>query len=149
MKSIFNKADNNELIERVKKLSPETQALWGKMNVSQMLAHVHEPLLLMKGDTEVKFTLIGALLGKYLKKKFLRERGFGKNLATHAKFKMVDEKEFKTEQGKLIEQLNFLLEKGPSVITKNKHPFFGHMPAEEWDDMMYLHMNHHFTQFGI
>ena len=149
MKSIFNQADNNELIERVKRLTPETQPLWGKMNVGQMLAHVHEPLLVMTGDKKLGFTPLGFLMGKRLKKKFLHERGFGKNLLTHTDFKMVDKKQFEAEQTKLINLLKELLEKGPSVITKNKHPFFGNMSHQEWDDMMYIHMNHHFTQFGV
>jgi hypothetical protein len=62
---------------------------------------------------------------------------------------MVDKKQFEAEQTKLINLLKELLEKGPSVITKNKHPFFGNMSQQEWDDMMYIHMNHHFTQFGV
>jgi len=69
MQSIFNKANNLVLIEMVKKLSPETQALWGKMSISQMLAHVYQPLLVMKGDKKIKFTLLGILVGKRLKKK--------------------------------------------------------------------------------
>ncbi len=149
MNSVFNPIDNKALIERAKKLRPETQPLWGKMNVSQMLSHVHEPLLVMKGEKKIKFTILGFLLGKSLKKKFLRERGFGKNLLTHAQFKVVDEKQFQVEQERLIKTLNYLLEKGPSVVTKDKHPFFGHMTCEEWADMMYLHTNHHLNQFGI
>ena len=106
MKSIFNKADNGELIERVKKLSSETQPLWGKMDVSQMLAHIHEPLMVMTGDKKLSFTLMGVLLGRYLRKKYLRERGFGKNLPTHEQFKVVDKKQFKAEQNKLIALLD-------------------------------------------
>ena len=149
MKSIFNKAENSEIIERVNKLSSETQPVWGKMDVSQMLAHIHEPLLVMTGDKKLSFTLMGILMGGYLKKKFLRERGFGKNLPTHSEFKMVDKKQFKAEQSKVIALLNLLHEKGPSVVTKNKHPFFGKMTQDEWSDMMYIHMNHHLNQFGV
>ncbi|MHA6250257.1 hypothetical protein ACXYMU_20145 [Pontibacter sp. CAU 1760] len=39
MKSVFNPADTATLISRINKLTPETQRLWGKMTVSQMLAH--------------------------------------------------------------------------------------------------------------
>ena len=149
MNSIFDQKDNSQLIDRLKKLTPQTQGLWGKMNVSQMIAHVHEPLLVMKGDKTIKFTLLGMFFGKYLKNKFIKDRGFGKNLLTHAKFKVVDEKQFQKEQEKLIETLLLFQLKGPSIITKNKHPFFGNMTHEEWADMMYLHTNHHLNQFGV
>ncbi|WP_235527387.1 hypothetical protein [Pedobacter sp. Leaf41] len=39
MKNIFQPAVNKEVIEIINKLSPNTSQLWGKMNVSQMLAH--------------------------------------------------------------------------------------------------------------
>ena len=149
MKSIFNKNDNAELIERIKKLNSETQGLWGKMNVGQMLKHVRVPLQLMNGSKQIKFTLLGFFFGKTLMKKYFKDRGFGKNLPTHTEFRVVDKKEFESEQKELIHILQQFLEKGPSSVTKNKHPFFGHMSAEQWDDMMYLHLNHHLQQFGV
>lgn len=149
MNSIFDPTDNQELVTRAKKLNAESKALWGKMNVSQMLSHVNEPLMVMTGEKKIKFTLLGILLGNYLKKKYLRDRGFGKNLPTHEQFKVVDEKQFQAELEKFIETLSYLQQKGVSVITKNKHPFFGNMSPEEWGDMMYIHTNHHFKQFGV
>ncbi|HRH63138.1 MAG TPA: DUF1569 domain-containing protein [Bacteroidia bacterium] len=149
MKSIFNKADNEALISRINKLTAESQPLWGKMDVSQMLAHITTPLLVMKGEVKINFTLLGMLFGKSLKKKYLRDRGFGKNLPTHTKFKVVDSKQFAAEQKKFIELLQELLTKGTAIITKNKHPFFGNMSIQEWEDMMYLHVEHHLKQFGV
>lgn len=138
-----------ELIARMDKLTPETTALWGKMHAAQMLSHVHEPLMILKGEKQLKFTLLGMLFGKYLKKKYLRDRGFGKNLPTHEQFKISDSRQFADEKAKLTKTLQEILNQGPSIVTKEKHPFFGVMTPEEWDDMMYLHLNHHFTQFGI
>ena len=39
MKNIFEKDTTEEVISRIEKLSPESQRLWGRMSVSQMLAH--------------------------------------------------------------------------------------------------------------
>ena len=39
MKNIFQASVASEVIERINKLNPATPQLWGKMNVSQMLAH--------------------------------------------------------------------------------------------------------------
>ena len=138
-----------ELIARMDKLTPETTPQWGKMHPAQMLSHVREPLMIMKGEKQLKFTFLGMVFGKYLKKKYLRERGFGKNLPTHEQFRISDPRQFADEKVKLTKTLQEILSKGPAVVTKEKHPFFGVMTVEEWDDMMYLHLNHHFTQFGI
>lgn len=39
MKSVFNAADNKELIDRIEKLHSDSLPVWGKMNVAQMLGH--------------------------------------------------------------------------------------------------------------
>src|SRR4051812_5222366 len=39
MKNIFEASVSNEIIDRINRLTPTTKAQWGKMNVSQMLAH--------------------------------------------------------------------------------------------------------------
>lgn len=149
MNSIFNPADNNVLIDRFKKLSPESQPLWGTMDVSQMLSHVNEPLLVLKGDKVIKFTFLGMLFGGYLKKKYLKERGFGKNLPTHTQFKVTDKKQFESELEKLTKTILLIQEKGAAIITKHKHPFFGKMTPDEWGNMMYIHTDHHLKQFGV
>ena len=44
MSSIFNKTDNDLLLSRIKNLSTETKAVWGKMNAAQMLSHCQAPM---------------------------------------------------------------------------------------------------------
>ena len=39
MKNVFDKNDTHEFVNRIQNLTPETKSLWGKMSVSQMLAH--------------------------------------------------------------------------------------------------------------
>ena len=39
MKNIFKTEETQELINRINQLTPQTQGNWGKMTVSQMLAH--------------------------------------------------------------------------------------------------------------
>ena len=44
VKNLFDAAVKNDVIGRINKLTPQTQRLWGKMDVSQMLAHVQMPM---------------------------------------------------------------------------------------------------------
>jgi hypothetical protein len=39
MKDIFDQTVTTELIDRINKLTPDTQPRWGKMTSAQMLAH--------------------------------------------------------------------------------------------------------------
>ena len=44
IKNLFDPSVKQEIIDRINKLTPQTQRQWGKMNVSQMLAHVQLPI---------------------------------------------------------------------------------------------------------
>ena len=39
MKNIFDPTVTDEIITRINQLKPDSQPLWGKMSVAQMLAH--------------------------------------------------------------------------------------------------------------
>jgi hypothetical protein len=40
MQNVFDAKEAQQYIDRINQLTPETQRKWGKMSVSQMLAHL-------------------------------------------------------------------------------------------------------------
>ena len=44
VKNLFDPLVKQEIIERINKLTPQSQHLWGKMEVAQMLAHLQVPI---------------------------------------------------------------------------------------------------------
>ncbi|MCA6421807.1 MAG: DUF1569 domain-containing protein [Flavobacterium sp.] len=148
MSTIFNSSDNDFIISRINQLTPESKAHWGKMNVSQMIVHCQQPLLVSEGKLGVKRSLIGIVIGNLMKKKFLNKK-FGKNLPTDKKFIITYNPEFEKEKQLLINQIQSFEKKGNSVIKNFKHPFFGSMTAEEWGIISYKHLDHHLKQFGV
>src|SRR5579864_8592473 len=66
----------SDVISRMAQLSPDAKAQWGKMNVSQMLAHCQAPLLVALGEKQMKSNLTGKLFGGMIKKKMLRDAPF-------------------------------------------------------------------------
>ena len=131
MKSLFNKTENQEIINRIAALTPSSQARWGKMNVSQMLTHCAQPLHVAFGDLKLKRSFIAKLLGSYYKKKLTRdEQPFTRNLPTDGAFVVVESKEFEAEKHKLILLVQKFTQLGPQGITKNTHPFFGKMTPQ-------------------
>ncbi len=150
MKSLFNKTDNQDIINRINQLTPASQAKWGKMNVSQMLAHCQEPLRVAFGELKLKRGLISILLGSYFKKKMTEnDTPFTRNLPTDKAFIMVDKKDFELEKNKLIELLKRFEHTEPESITENTHPFFGKMTPDEWNIIQWKHFDHHLNQFGV
>ncbi len=149
MKSMFNTSDSSELIERVKRLSPDAKARWGKMEVAQMLAHAQRPLMSAYGELKAKRGLMGILFGRIAKKKLTGDQPFQKNLPTDKHFVVSDQRNFEEERQKLIASVQHFIQVGPEGITKDSHPFFGPMTSEEWDRLMWNHLDHHLRQFGV
>jgi hypothetical protein len=150
MKSLFNAIDNNEIIGRIEKLSPSSRAIWGKMSVSQALQHCQQPLKVAFGELKLKRSLLGVLFGKtYRKKLTADDQPFPRHSPTDKKFIVKDEPDFDLAKTKLILLVRKFAEKGPEGISKNVHPFFGHMTVHEWNKLMYKHLDHHLRQFGV
>jgi len=148
MKDIFNPADNAEFIARIGKLTPSSQALWGKMNVSQMLAHCQLIVKVALGELQLKRGLMGILFGRMAKKKLINERPFEPNLPTFTEARITGEKEFESEKEALKGLIKRFVE-GPDVLIKTPHPFFGPLTTDEWSILQTKHLDHHLRQFGV
>jgi hypothetical protein len=129
VKNLFDAAVKQEIINRINKLTPGTKALWGKMNVGQMLAHLQMPIGAADGSHKVKRTLIGRLLGPMVKPILYNDKPFKRSLPTDPSFVMINnEKDFEKEKQKLLEMVGHFTEKN---IVNEIHPFFGKMSKEQ------------------
>lgn len=149
MKNLSSTKEADELIERINKLSPDTKPLWGKMTVSQMLAHSQSPLNMAVGDKKYKRGLMGFLFGKIAKKQMVSEKPFKQNLPTDKNFKVSDTREFYSEKNKLIDLIKRFIKTDRETLAKTPHGFFGKLTADEWDLLQYKHLDHHLHQFGV
>ena len=115
MKNIFNKADGNEILARIEKLTPESKALWGTMNVSQMLAHCAHAAQLPTGELVAKrvgFPI--SVLGCLLKPSILKAPTFRKNSPTAPEIKIVDQRDFEKEKLNCVTNIKKLVDNGES-----------------------------------
>ena len=64
MKDLFNKEDNQKIIERIKKINSDSKAHWGKMDAAGMLFHLQEPIRVSLGELKLKRAFLGRLFGK-------------------------------------------------------------------------------------
>ncbi|UFH34025.1 DUF1569 domain-containing protein [Flavobacterium acetivorans] len=148
MKSIYNKDHNLELIERINRLSPESQAQWGKMNAAQMLSHCQGPIDVAFGNLKLKPNFLIGLLGKMFKNKILNAAEFKKNSPTAPEFIRKEAIDFEQSKKELIQKVMLFSELGEKAIKSSKHLFFGEMSFEDWDRLQYMHLDHHLKQFG-
>ncbi|MCU0396810.1 MAG: DUF1569 domain-containing protein [Cyclobacteriaceae bacterium] len=149
MKNLFNSADAHELIERINKLTPQSQRLWGKMDVAQIFAHCSILLRVARGLDKPKRRFIGLLLGPLVKNTFFGEKPHPKNSPTDKTFIVSDQKHFDSEKANLIEHIRAFSEGGPAACTTHPNPFFGKLTPDEWALGQYKHIDHHLKQFGV
>ena len=149
MENLFQSAVAEKISERMEKLQPETKPLWGKMNVSQMLAHCKVPLEVSLGQKQLKQTLLGILFGKMVKKQMLKPEPMKKNLPTVPDFVVKYSPDFYLEKQQLEVLIRKFVATNPDEIVARPHPFFGKMTKEQLGLFVYKHADHHLRQFGV
>lgn len=148
MKTIFDSSTRDELSARVNALSENSQALWGKMNVYQMLQHCSKGDDMMLGKLVVKPVYPARLFGRLILKAVLKnDEPLRRNSPTATELIAAggsgDLALFKLAY---METLN---EYGHFDTPVFNHPFFGKMTKEQVGQFVYKHHDHHLRQFGV
>lgn len=149
MNNLFNPSDVSGILQRIEKLAPGSQRLWGKMNVAQMLAHCNVSMETAMGMNFIKRVFIGRIIGPIMKPKVLGEKPFGKNSPTDKTYIFTGDHNFEEEKLKTIASVKKFFEGGPSRCTTHPHPFFGKFTPEQWAVFQWKHLDHHLRQFGV
>ena len=149
MNYLFDEKESSNIISRINQLSSDSKPLWGKMNVSQMLAHCQAPILVSIGEMKLRRNIFGMLFGKMAKKVVVGDKPYKRSLPTTPMFVVKDERNFEAEKEKLIQLVSRFSSGGPNGITKEPHPFFGAMSVAEWNKSQWKHLDHHLQQFGV
>lgn len=147
MISIFDPSDNAQFIHRIQNLQADTPAIWGKMSVDQMCEHCIAAINVAFGKQDLTISFPMRLLGRLLKNKAFNS-DFGKNSPTAKEFRITSHSDFEKSRDQLIACVQEFA-KGTSVITVMQHPFWGKMSYEDWDKLMWRHLDHHLRQFGV
>ncbi|MFK7000239.1 DUF1569 domain-containing protein [Flavobacterium oreochromis] len=147
MKNIFIPSDNEELICRIEKLTPESEALWGNMSVDQMMKHCIAPIDVATGDLVLKIPFIMQLFGRIIKKKVLNNE-FKHNSPTAPQFIFKEKYDFEKTKSELIKKTR-KFQDGIQIIKLNTHPFWGKLSNQDWNKLQWNHLDHHLRQFGV
>lgn len=153
MKTLFDQAVREELLQRIQLLNENSKANWGKMNVFQMVKHcnIWNEWVLGRGfftDYEYRQDLLGKIFGKWaLRSNTKDEQVIGKNMPAGKMFLTKDTNgDLETEKALW---LRFIGEyehfSNPNFI----HDFFGKMSDEQIGMFAYKHFDHHLRQFGV
>jgi hypothetical protein len=147
IKNLFDPVVKREIIDRIDKLTPQTQRQWGKMTVAQMLCHVQKPIGIALGTHQPKGSFLLRLIGPLFKSKLWDEKPYKQNLPTDPTFVMTGkEKDFQKEKALLLNMINNFSREN---MAGDQHPVFGKLTKDNWSKATWKHLDHHLRQFGV
>lgn len=150
MEAILDEFVLKNIKKRVVKVAPDFLPSWGKMNAAQMFGHLNKSIEFLFTDKKVKRMFIGRIIGKLILKKALKSNDpLTKNSPTAPNFIVTTSVDFESEKLlflKKLDQLNGLKEKD---LEGKVHPFFGKMTGNQWNVLIYKHVDHHLKQFNV
>lgn len=137
------------LLDRARKLSPELNPGWGKMNPTEMLLHCNiSNQRILEWDKRVRPATLKQKMIKFFSLKVLPN--FPKNVKTAPQFETkgkIDKVRFEEEKEKYLYLLNQF--KSLDKPLTAPHPFFGPLNTKEWGIVVWKHLDHHLRQFGL
>ena len=148
--NIFSKEVSDQVIARIQKLDVNTKAHWGKMSVSQMLAHcnVSYEMIYQNKHTKPNF-FMGIILKTLIRKIVTGSKPYKQNSQTAPAFIIKDNKDFEIEKKRLINYINKTQQQGENSFDNKVSHSFGKLSKNEWNTMFYKHLDHHLSQFGV
>jgi hypothetical protein len=150
MKNVFTSETNNELIARIEKLTPSTPQLWGKMNVSQMLAHCNVSYEMAFEDLhKAPNAFLKWMLKLFVKETVVGDKPYKKDGQTAPAFLIKDERNFEKEKARLIAYIQKTEALGEEYFDNRESLSFGKLSVAQWNTMFYKHLDHHLSQFGV
>jgi hypothetical protein len=147
---IFNPESTAILHARIDQLRPDTQALWGKMTVDQMLAHCcvpYEQALGLRSDGPNAF--MKWMLRLFFKQGMVNEVPYKKSLPTAPAFVIANRRQFDKEKEKLKDLVARFAAPGRDHYEGKEQISLGKLSATEWNNLTYKHLDHHLRQFGV
>lgn len=149
MQNIFEQQGAKKLVERINALSENSKAEWGKMDVSQMLAHCN--VAFDMAYTE-KYPKAGGfkkfMLKLFVKNAVVGPKPYPKNGRTAPEFVIEGSRNFQDEKTKIIDYINKTNNLGTAHFEGKENINFGALSSSEWNTMFSKHLDHHLKQFG-
>ena len=147
--NIFTPPVSEKVIERINHLTPDAVPGWGKMNVSQMLAHVNVAYEFVYDNKHSKPNFfMKFFLKTFVKKVVTGQAPYKHNSQTAPQFIIKGSRDFEQEKNRLIKYIIDTQKLGEEHFDNKESLALGVLNKNEWNNMFYKHVDHHLQQFG-
>lgn len=148
VKSLFDKAAYDAIMQRLNNLQADSPRKWGKMTAAQMLTHCKEAYKVPLTSKKLQRHPL-SLIGWMFRSLLYNDRPYRQSLPTAPNFIVKDERNFDKEKAEMLSIVKAFHEKGEAGIGDKVHPMFGKLTASQWGRSMWKHLDHHLRQFGV
>jgi hypothetical protein len=151
LKSLARERERDEILRRLRSIRPDSARRWGRMNAHQMVCHLTDAF---RGVTGRKTASSVAHIVNRTVVKWIALYAPLKWPAGIATRPEMDQEVGGTTPGEFaadvaeLEAFIALITTRPRTFEWTPHPIFGPMSDAAWLRWAYLHMDHHFRQFG-
>lgn len=151
MKTLARQRDRDEILQRLRRVRPESTRRWGRMSAHQMVCHLSDSFRVVTGRKPVSHAT--GLLPRTIVKwtALYLPLPWPAGIATRPE---VDQEvggtrpvDFKADVAELEALLELVTTQTKSVNWQ-AHPIFGRLSEAAWLRWAYLHVDHHLRQFG-
>jgi hypothetical protein len=147
---LFDSAGVQAIQQRIAALTPESRPLWGKMAVSEMLAHVNVAYEMVYTDKHPRPNpIMRWVLRRIVKQRVVGPAPYPHNTPTAPAFRISDAREFDVERERLLAYLQQVMTEGRDAFEGRASLSFGPLTASEWNMLFAKHLDHHLQQFGV
>jgi uncharacterized protein DUF1569 len=150
MKTLLHTGEREEILRRMAKLRPDLQRHWGIMTVGEMVCHLNDSFRFFFGEKDVRpihnLLTRTALKWAALWLPLQWRQGFPTRPEIDQRKGGTAPKEFAADVSDLRTSFDRFC---AAEDNPRMRPVFGRMSQADSMPWAYLHMDHHFRQFGV
>lgn len=148
MGSLLGVTQRRELVERLRRLRPETRAGWGSLDAARMLCHLADSLDAGLGRLAVPPRQGPAILRHFpMKQLALTVIPMPKGAKAPPELLATAPRDFESDRRRVVVGIEESAA-APSGAGP-EHFLFGRMTMEQWNALQWKHIDHHLRQFGM
>lgn len=144
--TLMSSSHRGLILERLRRVRPETSPAWGSLDAPRMLCHVADMMRIALGDLPTKHK--HSFLSRTLVKSLVVNTGLkpprGK-VQTAPEMLTSRPSSWEADLSACVE----LVDRVANGTANAVHPAFGPLSPEEWGRLCWKHLNHHLVQFGV
>lgn len=147
---LFDADEVDAVVRRIEALSPSSTPLWGRMQVSEMLAHANVAYEMVYERKHPRPNpLMRFVLKRIVKSRVVGPAPYPRNTPTAPAFLIKEPRDFTVERDRLIAYLRRVQSEGRPSFDGRESLSFGPLTAAEWNMLFSKHLDHHLQQFGV